>query len=402
MSRITLADPLNAFCRDSDAYLQGAEHGPLAGLAFGAKDVFDVAGHVTGGGNPDWKANHDAAKSTAWAVQTLVTSGATMVSMTLTDELTMGILGENAHYGTPVNPRAPGCVPGGSSCGSAAAVAGGLVDFALGTDTLGSVRVPASFCGLYGLRTTHSRIPRDGMLPQAPSYDTIGWFARDMDVFSRVGKVLLGDESAHVQPSCLMLAEDAFELADPAVKDALAQVVETLSSLVNDTRKERLASTDLAEWSRQQGVLQLREAWETARDWIDRVNPRLSFRVATRYCAGSQIADQELEAAKSERRAILARMDELLTEGVFVCLPTAPTPAPLAGESLTTRRAIESRIWPLVCIASTIGAPQINLPYAEVDGLPIGLSLIGPRGSDQMLIDFGRRAAVALGHPTAT
>ena len=165
-SKLSIEDPFNAFCRDSTAYLSGAPSGPLSGLTFATKDIFDIAGHVTGGGNPDWKASHKAAQKTAWAVQALVDAGATMVGKTLTDEITRGIFGENAHYGTPVNPRAPGRVPGGSSSGSASAVAGELVDFALGSDTGGSVRVPASFCGLYGLRPTHGRIPLDSVLPQ--------------------------------------------------------------------------------------------------------------------------------------------------------------------------------------------------------------------------------------------
>ena len=164
-NRLPLNDTLNAFCTDTDAYLDGEyQAGRCRAMTFAAKDIFDVAGHVTGGGNPDWKATHPPAGRNAWIVQSLVDAGATMVGKTHTDELTRGILGENAHYGTPVNPRAPGRVPGGSSSGSAAAVAGGLVDFALGSDTGGSVRIPASFCGLYGLRPTHGRIPLDGIL----------------------------------------------------------------------------------------------------------------------------------------------------------------------------------------------------------------------------------------------
>nr|MDQ3830771.1 amidase family protein [Candidatus Tectomicrobia bacterium] len=170
-SRRRIDDRLNAFCQDTDAYLEGAADGPLSDLTFAAKDIFDIAGYVTGGGNPDWKATHGPAERTAWVVRVLVEAGATMVGKTITDEITRGIFGENAHYGTPVNPHAPGRVPGGSSSGSAAAVAGGLVDFALGSDTGGSVRVPSGFCGLYGLRPTHGRIPLDGILSQAPSYD---------------------------------------------------------------------------------------------------------------------------------------------------------------------------------------------------------------------------------------
>ena len=211
-SQLTIDDSLNAFCKDTDAYLEGAAGGPLSGLTFAAKDIFDVAGYVTGGGNPDWQATHEAAKHTAWVVSRLADAGATMVGKTITDEITRGIFGENAHYGTPVNPRAPGRVPGGSSSGSAAAVAGGIVDFALGSDTGGSVRVPASFCGLYGLRPTHGRIPLDGILLQAPSYDTIGWFARDADLFARIGAVLLHSDIPQSRPRHLVIAEDAFEI----------------------------------------------------------------------------------------------------------------------------------------------------------------------------------------------
>ena len=211
-------DRLGAFCQDSRAFLPGDDRGPLAGLTFAAKDIFDVKGHVTGGGNPDWKASQPAAEATAWAVEALVGAGATMVGKTHTDELTRGILGVNAHYGTPLNPRAPGRVPGGSSSGSAAAVAGGLVDFALGSDTGGSVRIPASFCGLYGLRPTHGRIPLDGILLQAPSYDTVGWFARDAGLFARVGSVLLQTEIGKARPRRLVEAADAFEVADEAVR----------------------------------------------------------------------------------------------------------------------------------------------------------------------------------------
>ena len=159
--------------------IAGAPGGPLAGLTFAAKDLFDVAGHPTGGGNPDWARQNPVPARHAWAVQRLLDAGATLIGKTITDEVSLGILGENPFDGTPLNPTAPDRVPGGSSSGSASAVAQGLCDTALGTDTGGSVRVPASFCGLYGIRPTHGRLDLTGMLPQAPSSDTTGWFARD-------------------------------------------------------------------------------------------------------------------------------------------------------------------------------------------------------------------------------
>ncbi len=389
-------DRLNAFCPDSRAYLQGADEGPLAGLTFAAKDIFDVKGHVTGGGNPDWKASQRAAEATAWAVEVLVGAGATMVGKTHTDELTRGILGVNAHYGTPLNPRAAGRVPGGSSSGSAAAVAGGLVDFALGSDTGGSVRIPASFCGLYGLRPTHGRIPLDGMLLQARSYDTVGWFARDPDLFARVGSVLLQTRISPCRPRRLLVAEDAFEVADEPVRRALKPVVERLASLIGHSSRERLAPTGLSDWAAGQRVRASSESWEVVREWIDRTNPRMSFQVAESCLAGRSLTSAEVAGALAEREKVKARMRTLLAGDTVVCLPTAPTTAPPRSQTMSERLPLTSRIVRLTCPAGTIGAPQINLPWAEAEGLPVGLSLLGSPGSDEMLIAFAREAAELL------
>ena len=389
-NRRSFHDHLNAFCKDTGAYLQGAPDGPLSGLTFAAKDILDVAGYVTGVGNPDWKETQPAADKTAWTVQTLVDSGATMAGKTITDELTRGIFGENAHYGTPTNPRAPGRVPGGSSSGSASAVAGGLVDFALGSDTGGSVRVPSSFCGLYGLRPTHGRIPLDGILIQAPSYDTIGWFADDPETFARVGEVLLRSQISESRPKNLVIAEDAFELADPEVVAALKPKVDLVSSLFGETINQRLSPIGLIEWSAQQLVLQGREAWESARDWLDRVNPRLSFEVGERYGLARQITDADIAAARAARGEILKRMDEVFAEGAFICLPTTVSPAPPTGQKLSDRTTLRSRNSALTSVAGTTGTPQINLPLADLNGLPVGLSLIGPPGADEQLIALAR------------
>ena len=146
-----MPDDINAFVPGPRVHIEGRPGGPLSGLTFAAKDLFDVAGHPTGGGNPDWARANPIPTRHAWAVQRLLDAGATLIGKTITDEVSLGIVGENAFYGTPINSRAPDRVPGGSSSGSAAAVAAGLCDTALGTDTGGSVRVPASFCGLYGI-----------------------------------------------------------------------------------------------------------------------------------------------------------------------------------------------------------------------------------------------------------
>ena len=385
-----LDDPYGAFCKDSDAYLEGASEGPLAGLTFAAKDIFDIAGHVTGGGNPDWKAAQPPAAKTAPHVARLVEAGATMVGKTITDEITRGILGENAHYGTPINPRAPGRVAGGSSSGSASAVAGGLVDFALGSDTGGSVRVPASFCGLYGMRTTHGRLSLDGMLPQAESYDTVGWFARDAALFGRVADVMFGTDLVDKTPIRMIVAEDAFEVADEAVVDVLQKPIETVGNRIGNVEKDRLSPNGFDEWRQIQQTLQSREAWETVCDWVDRCNPRFAYDVAMRLAGAAEITDEIVSAMCAQRDAVRAHMAEILTPGTVICLPTTPFPAPEAGLPQSQMWERRQRIITLTCLGGMLGAPQINLPLAELNGLPVGLSFLGLPGSDELLAGFAR------------
>ena len=389
-----MAGPLNAFCPDSDAYLAGNSEGPLYGLTFAAKDIFDIEGHVTGCGNPHWKATHGPAGSNAWVVQRLVDAGATMVGKTITDELTRGIFGENMHYGTPLNPRAPGRVPGGSSSGSASAVAGAVVDFALGSDTGGSVRVPASFCGLYGLRPTHGRIPLDGMLLQAPSFDTIGWFARDAETFARVAAAILPAGSEAERPRRLVVAEDAFALAEPEVRQALEAVLDDVATLFESRSGARLSPTSLEEWSGRQQILQSREAWESARDWIDAVNPTFSFEVSDRYAMARAVTDDQIVVAQAGRESIIQRMNEVFAGGdVVVCLPSTVGPAPLAGQRVSERHELRLRNSALTSVAGNTGRPQLSLPLAEVDGLPVGLSLLGDYGADERLIGLAAELA---------
>ena len=389
-----MAGPLNAFVPDSNAHLPGSEGGPLSGLTFAAKDIFDIAGHVTGCGNPYWLATHAPAEANAWVVQRLVDAGAAMVGKTITDELTRGIFGENMHYGTPVNPSAPGRVPGGSSSGSASAVAGRLVDFALGSDTGGSVRVPSSFCGLYGLRPTHGRIPLDGMLLQAPSFDTIGWFARDAETFARVGSVILPPGNETPRPQRLIIAEDAWDLAESGTRRALEPILEKIGALFASSATVRLSPTSLEEWSGYQQVLQSREAWESARDWIDQVNPTFSFEVSDRYALARSITDEQTVTAQAGRDAVIARINEVFDGGdVVMCLPTTVSPAPLLGQRVSERHTLRLRNSALTSIAGNTGRPQISLPLAEADGLPVGLSLLGDRGADERLIELAREIA---------
>src|SRR5215210_7461604 len=209
--------------------LPPTKDGPLRGLRFAAKDLIDVAGHRTGCGNPTWLAAHPPATVSAICLEQLLAAGAQCEGKTITDEFAFSLLGENHHYGTPLNPAAPDRVPGGSSSGSASAVACGLLDFALGTDTGGSVRVPASNCGIWGLRPSHGFISVAGVNPFAPTFDTVGILAGSAEALAGVASVLLVCEDIQgEEPGTIHLLEEACSIADPDVRRALADPVPRL------------------------------------------------------------------------------------------------------------------------------------------------------------------------------
>ncbi|MDP3602676.1 MAG: amidase [Bosea sp. (in: a-proteobacteria)] len=382
-------DIVNAFVPGTLVPIAGKAGGPLDGLSFAVKDLFDVAGLPTGGGNHDWALVHPVPNRHGWAVQTLLDAGASFVGKTITDEVSLGILGENAFDGTPINTAAPERVPGGSSSGSAAAVAAGLCDTALGTDTGGSVRVPASFCGLYGIRPTHGRVDTTGMLPQAPSSDTTGWFARDAETFARVSTALLS-EAPGALPTRLLIATDAFAFADPEVTEALQPVLARLSRIVGEVREEIMAPQGLSVWARAQRTLQPVEAWNTFRHWVETANPRMAFSVVAGLLNGARMPEGERQWAEMMRLEARARLRHLLPAGTILCLPTTAFPAPLRGLSQPVLQPLKDRISCLCAQGGLTGSPQVSLPGATVNGAPVGLSIIGGRGTDATLIAVAR------------
>ena len=391
MANILERDAIGAFCRHTHAELAGAASGPLAGLTFAAKDIYDVAGHKTGFGSPDWLATHDAAVATAPVVQRLLAAGAHMVGKTHTDELTYSLYGENAHYGTPVNVNAPGRIPGGSSSGSAAAVAAALVDFALGSDTGGSVRAPASFCGIYGMRPTHGRIPLAGACPLAASFDTAGWFARDAALLERVGRVLLADAVAAPQPAQLLLAQDAFALAGEAVTKALQPALERLAALLGTPRPVTVASEGLPQWFEVFRVLQGAEVWAQHGAWVTRVKPALGPGVRQRMQWAATVTASDAAPARQQREEITRRMHALLDGNAVLVLPTLPGIAPFRNAPPAASEEFRARALSLLCIAGIARLPQVSLPLAKLDGCPLGLSIIAASGNDTMLLELARR-----------
>ena len=394
-----MQDSLGAFVPGSELRLEGAESGPLQGLTAAVKDIYDIAGFVTGCGNPDWARTHGPAEATAPLVRSLLDAGASVAGKTITDELAYSLNGQNFHYGTPANVNAPGRIPGGSSSGSAAAVAGGLVDTALGSDTGGSIRIPASYCGLYGLRPTHGLLSLDGVMPLAPSFDTAGWFAREPEILLRVGQTLFAGVSgvrSDWAPGRLLLFADAFDLAAREARAALAPLVTGLQQFVVPGEEVVLGEPGggLAAWMLRFRLLQAREIREIHGAWIAENRPAFGPEVKERFDWAMGLEnDEALAEAEVARAELRGRALELLGDDGLLCLPTAPDRAPLTSAGAEDLRDHRGRVLSLTCVAGLAGLPQITLPLARVGGCPLGISLIGPPGSDLGLMKLAVRFA---------
>jgi amidase len=381
-------DVLNAFCEHGRVERQTRLDGALAGLTFAVKDFFDVSGVPTGAGSPEWLATHAAPTVSAPVVDRLLAAGARLVGKTHTDEMAWSLNGENAHYGTPINPSAPGRIPGGSSSGSAAATAGSLVDFAIGSDTGGSVRLPASYCGIFGMRPTHGRIPISGAVPLAPSYDTVGWFARDPKIMAMVGKVLFGAARPTHSPKHLLIARDLFAAAGSDVRRALQPSIDRLVAAVGSVDEIDVAGPDLGAWRNAFRLIQSSEAWTAHGEWIERVKPNLGPGIRERFAAAATLDASEVAEAAALRKKIRARMMALVPAGTVLVLPTAPGIAPLLNTSGDALDAFRSRALELLCPAGHAGMPQISMPVGKLSGCPVGLSVAGASHSDEDLLHF--------------
>jgi amidase len=281
--------------------LVGMAQGPLAGLTAAVKDMYDIAGTRTGGGSPDWLAAHGPPLADAAAIRKLVGAGATIIGKTVCDEFFFSVTGANAHYGTPVNPRAPGRLPGGSSSGSAAATAAGACDFALGSDTGGSVRVPAAFCGVYGIRPTHGRIDMAGVMPMAPSFDVPGWFASGPGVFRRVGEVLLEGAGVRGKPTRLIILDDAFAEADAEVASLLRAALHAMRSDLPEPIHEAIAPGGFDTWRESFRIIQAREIWSIYKPFVERHHPKFGPGIRERMAFAASVSERDAESPSKNR-----------------------------------------------------------------------------------------------------
>nr|WP_306440400.1 amidase [Paenibacillus sp. VTT E-133280] len=380
---------------DSELTVGRLGNGILDGMTFAVKDVYAIAGHSPSAGNPDWLRSHNPSTEHAAVVRRLLQSGATLRGATHTDELMYSLGGENHHYGTPINPRAAGCIPGGSSSGSAVAVASGSVDFALGTDTGGSIRVPSAYCGVYGFRPTHGVVDLKGVIPLSPQFDTVGWMAERMDVLQKVGEVLLGigrmdkkGDDSQKKMGTLFVATDCWELVVPKDVSILADGLNCLRTGADHFLKTEIAPEGLKVWMDVFRELQGNEIWTTHCAWIEKVKPFFGPDIAARFSWAASLADKDHSIALNKRAEISAQLRGLLGEDNCLVIPTVPGPAPLRGGGLRQLEENRSGAMMLSCIAGLAGLPQVTLPMLSTNGLPLGLSVIAGHGQDLRLLSW--------------
>ena len=388
---VLAGESAGAFCRENHIALPGRSEGPLARLTFGAKDIFDIAGVRTGFGNPTWLETHDPAQTTAPAVQRLLDAGASMVGKTLTDEMAYSLTGENVHYGTPLNPNDPNRIPGGSSNGSVSAVAARLVDFALGTDCGGSVRLPASYCGVLGIRPSLGRVCLDNVIPFSASFDVVGWFARDAETLARVGSVVFDEPRPSRDATQLLIAEDAFGFVDGAVTKALQPGLARMTDHLATCERIRICDERLEDWFAVFRLIQASEIWANHGAWIVKHDPALGPGIRERMDWASKVSQDDVISARKRHRDIAQRLNERLGETDVLCVPTSPRIAPLRSAPVDDVEVrFRHQAMCVLCISGLGGLPQISLPLGVLDGMPLGLSLIARQGNDEMLLELAQ------------
>lgn len=375
------------FLPGDNLQLAPSGRGELNELTFAVKDNIDLKGAVTGAGNPHWAATHAAALASAPIVESLLDAGATAVGKTIMEELAFGLIGDNKHYGSPLNAANPGRFSGGSSSGSAAVVAAGAVDFSLGTDTAGSIRVPASNCGLIGFRPSHGSLDTSGIIPLAQSFDVPGWLAADFEIAQRVGNVLLSPSDSAC-PSSYSVFEPAFALLNPQHQILCRAALEEIPMICNGSiAVNNDWPWQLTELSEALRVLQAAEAWKEHAEWI-LAAPKYSIAepIRNRFNAGRDISKEQLRKAQEVRRHVTTSMEAMLQRCGVMVIPTVTEPALPLSASQATQQAYRQRIVQVTCISSLAGLPELSLPLVKTTDFCMGISIIGKHGADRTLL----------------
>lgn len=288
----------------------------------------------------------------------------------------------------PVNARAPGRIAGGSSSGSAAACGAGLCDFALGSDTGGSVRIPASFNGLYGLRPTHERIAHTGVADMAPSFDVPGWFAATPGVFRNVGAVLLDERRVTAKIERVVFLEDAFEQAEEPVANLLRTLLEFMVDDLPPLIHSRIAPDGFDPWREAFRIIQAYETWQSFGDFVSKVKPDIGPGIRERMVFAATVTKAQADVSRRVHAKAREHIRQVVVPGTILALPTAPAIAPLADTAVADLEDFRVRVMRLTCTAGLSGLPQMTIPAGTIDGCPVGLSFIGWAGGDEVLLDL--------------
>ena len=367
--------------------------GLLSGLKFFAKDLYDVTGFTTGAGNPDWLRTHKPALNNAKAIDLLLDGGATLIGKTATDEIAYSVDGINHFYGAPRNPQYANRTAGGSSSGSASTVAAGLADFALGTDTAGSVRIPASFCGIYGFRPTHNRISLGGVVPLAPVFDTVGWMARDPLIMRKCGEVLLRETATGKKPKKLLVATDAFQYIEPDLGAALAEALSRVKQFFPAIEAFDFTQMGWDNYLDYFRIVQSFDAWKTHGEWIREVKPNFDASIQDRFDFASKVTVEQNARATGEREKIIKQFLHLLPPGTVLCMPTTwdlPPEVDADADELTHHRFANLK---LTCVSPLAHLPQITIPIKFQSDASTGLSFIAGQHDDMLLLELAEQMA---------
>lgn len=383
---------LNAWCDYKSVYVEHAEDGPLSGLSLAVKDIFQVKGYPNGWGQPTRLAEAKIDTETQPEVQKLLEAGIDCKGKSQCEELCFSLMGINSHYGAPMNVKAPDRVTGGSSSGSASLVAAGVVDVATASDTGGSVRAPAAFCGLIGLRTTHGRLSLEQSMPLAPSFDCFGWFAKDIETYAKVGDVLLGQDHSKA-PLTKAFRVSTLEdlLSGPEEKEIYLTAVKEVEKPFEGLKTVRSFPFSMPAACETFVTCQAFDAWGALGDWITSRKPELGPGVKERFQFGASVSPSDFQSAEQTRREITAHLEAMLKQHGVLVMPTVPSCAPKRNASQDSLQAYRHNMLQLLCLSGLTGLPQITLPLAQVHGAPFGISILGPRGADQRLIGLAKQ-----------
>jgi amidase len=363
----------------------------LKGLGLAVKDLFHIKGLPTAAGNPDWQATHDIPQATNTCVATMLNAGANFKGKTITDELAYSLHGQNKHYAPLVNPVAPAHIPGGSSSGSAVAVSAHLADIGLGTDTGGSIRVPASYQGLWGLRTTHGLLPCDNMVALAPSFDTIGWMTRDLDTLQKVAHTCIDNTKQST-----IKVNPRFGIATPLFANTAHSSVcnKWLTELADNNRCVALTEEKLDLSKLQTAatfrILQGSEIWQQHGEWIEKVQPDIAKDIMLRLAWCKTITTQDVTLAKAQQKVVIDHINALFNDFDVLVIPTTPGVAPRCDADETTLANDRNALLALTAIAGLAGLPQLHLPLFTLHNAPCGLSLVGKKGNDLALLALAK------------